>query len=94
MFLIPYGNHAQLGGVSVVERFMGALPYGWVERCNDVASCGTRFFQNKYFLCAISATVSCLMNCDEHVECFDECIYLHCMIAIVCIYVCLLSMNF
>ena len=38
-------NHAQLGGGSDVERMMSALAYGWVERCNDVASCRTRYFK-------------------------------------------------
>ena len=33
--------------------------------------------KDKYFLCVISTTVFCLMNCDEHVECFDECICFH-----------------
>ena len=41
--LVPYslGNHAQLGGGSVAERLRSTLAYGWVERCSDVASCGT-----------------------------------------------------
>ena len=94
MFLIPCGNHVQLGGGSAAERLMSALAYGWVEFCNDVVGCGKSFFQDKYFLCAISATVSCLMNCDEHVECFEECIYFRYIIEIVCICVCLLSMHF
>ena len=94
MFLIPCGNHAQLGGGSVAEILRSTLAYGWVECCTDVASCGTSFLQDKYFLCAISATVSGLMNCDEHVKCFDECIYFRCIIAIVWICVCLLSMHF
>ena len=94
MFLIPWGNHAQLRGGSAAERLMSALAYGWVECCSDVAGCGTSLFQDKYFLCAISATVSCLMNCHEHVECFDECIYFRCIIAIVCICVYLLSIHF
>ena len=94
MFLIPIGNHSQLEGGSVVERLRSTLAYGLVERYSDVAGCGTSFLQDKYFLCAISATVSCLMNCDEQVECFDEFIYFRCIIAIVCIYVCLLSMHF
>ena len=56
---------------------MIALAYVWVEHCRDVAGCGTSLFQDKYFLCVVSATVFCLMNCDEHVECFDECIFFH-----------------
>ena len=75
MFLIPYGNHPHLSGGSVSEILMSTLAYGWVECCSDIACCKTRFFQDKYFLCVISATVFCLMNCDEHVECFDECIF-------------------
>ena len=35
------GNHAQLGGGSVAERLRSTLAYGWVERCSDVAGCGT-----------------------------------------------------
>ena len=48
--LVPYslGNHAHLGGGSVAERLRSTLAYGWVERCSDVASCGTSFFQDKY----------------------------------------------
>ena len=72
MFLIPCGNHAQFVGGSAAERLMSALAYGWVEHCNDVAGCETRLFQDKYFLCVISATVFCLMNCDENIEFFDE----------------------
>ena len=94
MFLIPCGYHAQIGGGSDAEILMSALAYAWVECCSDISGCRTSFFQEKYFLCVISATISCLMNCDEHVECFDECIYFHCIIAIVCICVCLLSMHF
>ena len=41
--LLPYslGNHARLGGVSVAERLRIMRAYGWVERCNDIAGCGT-----------------------------------------------------
>ena len=41
--LVPYslGNHAQLGGGSIAEGFRSMLAYGWVERCSDVAGCGT-----------------------------------------------------
>ena len=48
MFLIPCGNHAQLGGGSVAKRLMSALDYGWVECCSDVAGCGTTSFKDKY----------------------------------------------
>ena len=40
MFLIPWGNHAQLEGGSAAERLMSTLAYGWVERCSDIAGCG------------------------------------------------------
>ena len=41
--LVPYslGNHAHLGGGSIAKRFRSMLAYGWVERCSDVAGCGT-----------------------------------------------------
>ena len=45
---IPCGNHAQIGGGSAAERLMSVLAYGWVERCNDVASCGTNSLKDKY----------------------------------------------
>ena len=77
MFLIPCGNHAQLGGGSDAEILMSTLTYGWVEHCSEVAGCRTSFFQDKYFLCLISAIVFCLMTRDEHFECFDECICFH-----------------
>ena len=88
MFLIHCGNHAQLGGGSAAERLMSALTYGWVEFCSDVAGCGTRLFQDKYFLCVIYANVFCLMNCDEHVECFDECICFRYILHVLHICVC------
>ena len=43
MFLIPFGNHPQVEGGSAAERLMSTLAYGWVERCSDIASCGTSF---------------------------------------------------
>ena len=43
MFLIPYGNHAQIVGGSAAERLMSALAYGWVECCSNIASCEMRF---------------------------------------------------
>ena len=79
MFLIPCGNHSHLGGGSGAERMMSTLVYGWVERCSNVVGSGTRLFQDKYFLCAISTTVFCLMNYDEHVECLNKCILFHCI---------------
>ena len=50
MFLIPRGNHAQLGGGSAAKRLMSTLAYGWVERFSDIASCGEAYSQDKYFL--------------------------------------------
>ena len=47
VFLIPCGNHAHLGGGSAAGRLMSALSYGWVERCSDVAGCGTTSFKDK-----------------------------------------------
>ena len=41
-------NHAQLGGCSDAERLMSTLAYGWVERFNDVASCGKYSSSDKY----------------------------------------------
>ena len=38
--LVPFGNHAQLGGGNDAERLRSTLAYGWVECCNDIASCG------------------------------------------------------
>ena len=46
--LVPYGNHAQLGGGSDVERVRSTLSYGLVERCSDIASCGEASSQDKY----------------------------------------------
>ena len=43
MFLIPCGNHAQLGGGSYAEILRSALAYGWVERCSDVV--GQAYFK-------------------------------------------------
>ena len=72
MFLIPCGNHAHIGGGSYVEILRSTLANVWVERCSDLVGCRTSFFQDKYFLCVISTTVFCLMNCDEHVECLMD----------------------
>ena len=43
-------NHAEHGGGSDFERLMSTLAYGWVERCNDIASCKEASSQDKYFL--------------------------------------------
>ena len=41
--MFPYSleNHAQLGVGIIVERLRSMLAYAWVERCSDVAGCGT-----------------------------------------------------
>ena len=46
--LVPYGNHAQLGGGSDAERVRSTLAYGWVECCSNIASCGEDYSQDKY----------------------------------------------
>ena len=57
--LIPCGNHAHIRGANDVERLMSTLAYGWVERCSDVAGCGTNSFKMSildYFVSAIIFT--------------------------------------
>ena len=75
--LVPYslGNHARLGGGSIVERLKSTRAYGWVERCSDVAGCGVNSSSK------ISSTaISCLqliyyfINYDEHVKCWNVCV--------------------
>ena len=65
---------------------MSILAYGWVEHCSDIAGCGTSLFQDKYFLCVISATVYFLMNYDEHVECLNEMYFFCCILHV--LYIC------
>ena len=88
------------GGGSVAERLMSTLAYGWVERCSNVASCGTNLFEDKYFLLFNVYNYICLINYYEHVEClnvndmyllllFNEldiciCILFHCILYFVC----------
>ena len=67
---VPYslGNHAQLGGGTIAERFRSMLAYGWVEHCSDVAGCGMSSYKISnlvYFTSAILFTVN---DYDEHVE--------------------------
>ena len=57
MFPSALCNHAQLGGASDAERVRSTLAYGWVERCSDITSCGIAYFQDKYSLYLLSATV-------------------------------------
>ena len=44
---VPYSlwESCPARGGSATERLMSALAYGWVERCSDIAGCGTNFFQ-------------------------------------------------
>ena len=46
--LVPHGNHSQIGVGSDAERVRKTMAYGWVERCNDIASCGEASSQDKY----------------------------------------------
>ena len=52
LVLFPYslGKSCQHGGGDVAERLMSALAYGWVERCSDIAGCGTIIFQDKFLV--------------------------------------------
>ena len=68
MFLIPCGNHAQLGGGNVAERLMSTLAYGWVERCSDIAGCGMSFASKISILVFKSLYLHLIMNCNEHVN--------------------------
>ena len=47
-----------ISGVGLASK----MAYGWVERCNNVAGCGTRFFQDKYSCLLFSATIYVFMN--------------------------------
>ena len=68
--LVPYslGNHAQLGGGSIVESFRSMLAYGWVERCSDVAGFGTSSYNISNFVYFTSAILFTVSDYDEHVE--------------------------
>ena len=61
-FLIPYGNHAQLGGGSVVEILRSTLAYGWVERCSDIASCGPTSFKISILVLNLCKLLVLLIN--------------------------------
>ena len=68
MFLIPCGNHAQLGGGSIAERLMSALAYGWVERCNAVATItGQASFKISILVYVNIRICNFLMKYAEHV---------------------------
>ena len=95
VFLIPWGNHAQLGGGSVAKRLMSTLAYGWLEHCSDVAGWVTRSSQDKFFvyvnLCnCISCTVIAWWNVMNMLLCWIDALFF-CIIAIIGIYVCFLQ---
>ena len=62
MFLIPWGNDAHLRGDSVAKRLMNTLAYGWVEHCNDIASCRIAPSLKISILCYDNSTMYFLMN--------------------------------
>ena len=68
--LVPYSleNHAQLRGGSVAERLRSMLAYGWVERCSNVASCGTSSCKISNLVYFNSAILFAVNDYDEHVE--------------------------
>ena len=72
--LVPYSlvNHAQLRGGSIAKRFRSMLAYGWVERCSDVAGCGTNSYKISNLVYFTSAILFIVNDCDEHVECLYE----------------------
>ena len=89
--LVPCGKHAQLGGGSGAERLIIPLAYGWVERCNDIASCGTTHLHDK---CSL---VFYVLNLAMYL--FNELLWAYWMIEwdfllfyiiALCIYICLL----
>ena len=69
--LFPYENHAQLEDGSDAKRVRSTLAYGWVERCNNIASCGEASLEDKY-LCVNLCIRICLMKYDEHVNVLNE----------------------
>ena len=50
VFLSSLWNHARVGGDSDAKSLTSTLAYGWVEHCNNVASCETTQSQDKYLL--------------------------------------------
>ena len=68
--LVPYSleNHAQLGGGSIAERLRSTLAYGWVERCSDIAGCGTSSYKISNLIYLTSAILFTIDDYDEHVE--------------------------
>ena len=72
--LVPYSleNHAQLKGRNVAERLRSTLAYGWVERCSDVAGCGTNSYKISNLVYFTSAILFTINDYDEHVESLYE----------------------
>ena len=68
VLLIPWENHAQLGGGSAVERLMSTLAYVWVEHCIDIAGCGMSFTSKISILVFNSLYLHLIMNYNEHVN--------------------------
>ena len=68
MFLIPWGNHFELGGGSVTERLRSTLAYGSVERCSDAAGCGRSFYKISNPVRFTSAILISVNKNGEHVE--------------------------
>ena len=68
MFLIPWGNHAQIGGGSDADRLMSTLAYGWVERCSDIVGYRTIFAFKISIIVFKSLHLHLIMNYNEHVN--------------------------
>ena len=72
MLLIPWGNHAQLGGGTVAEILKSTLAYGWEEHCSDIASCRTSSVHDKCSCLCYSLQLYLLFNeNDEHAKCLN-----------------------
>ena len=50
---------------------MSTLAYVWVEHCNNIASCGEAYSEDKYFLTYLSSATVFVLNYHEHVEFLD-----------------------
>ena len=82
-----------LGGGSDAERLMSTLAYGWVERCNDVASCRKASSSDKYSCAFNLYNCICFINYYEHDECLNVLnkmylisLYLHVLYICICFY--------
>ena len=49
------------------------MAYGWVERCSDVASCGTVLIRLVFLLIRLCVYIIVEMDYNEHVEYLNEC---------------------